>query len=337
MNPKKYDAIYVTSPPIFGAVSAFILSKLYGVPYFFEVRDLWPDAAIETGHITRKNILFKVSKYLEKILYRNAKTVIPVTKRSESIIKESCPEINTKVIYNGVDLRHFKPPVNAGSNTNNTSRESKFTVGYIGTIGVIHDLRTVVKAAKLLENQSDIEFVIIGDGSQSFHLREAINEMHPKNLKWLGTKAHHEVPVLMSKLNLGLNPVYNTRVFESIITVKFFEYLACSIPVINMAGGILKDVGETSRAAVTIKPEDPDILAETILNLKANPTLMAEMARNGRPFVEKYFDREKWVGELGILLEESLSHGIASQNIVSEANQDTANSDSTMRLPDLPW
>ncbi|MCC5926927.1 MAG: glycosyltransferase family 4 protein [Bacteroidetes bacterium] len=337
LNPKNYDAIYVTSPPIFGAVTGFLLSKLYGIPYFFEVRDIWPAAAIETGHINSNNVLYKFSKFVEKKLYKHARIVIPVTRRSETLIKDACPDIETKVIYNGVDLRRFKVYEQKEAGVQPIKNKNTFTVGYVGTIGVIHDLKTVIKAAKLLEDHTDIEFLIIGDGSQSVQLRQVIDEIQPKNLEWVGLMHHNEIPKVMAKLDLGLNPVYDTKVFESIITVKFFEYLACNVPVINMASGLLRDVGDASNAAVTIQPENAELLADTILELKANPALRSQMSQNGRPFIKRYFDREKWVGELGRLLERSILEANSSHIPVGKTHSDRTRHDQSINLPDLPW
>ena len=304
MHPRKYEAVYATSPPIFGAISGLVLSRLYRVPFFFEVRDLWPDAGVETGHISKFNLLYKCSKTIERLLYRKADLVIPVTRRSEQLIKKTCPQANTFVIYNGVDTGHFKPVENAITKIDETPAPNTFRIGYVGTIGVIHDLDTVVKAAKLLEPHEDIEFVIIGDGSRSLHLQEALNHHKPRNVKWLGIKEHDKIPAYISTLDLALNPVYGTEVFESIITVKFFEYLACEVPVISMARGVLEEVGAASGAAVTIAPEEPELLAETIMVLKNSPAQRSAMKAKSRSFILQYFDREKWM----TLLSENLKN-----------------------------
>ena len=100
-------------------------------------------------------------------------------------------------------------------------------MGYVGTIGVIHDMDTVIRAAKLLEDDPDIGIVLVGEGSQSNQLRRIIQDLSPNNVYWLGNRPHDCIPAYLSQLDVGLNPVNDTPVFESILTVKFFEYLAC--------------------------------------------------------------------------------------------------------------
>ena len=54
---KKYDVIIATSPPLFVGVTGIILSFLKRIPLVFEVRDLWPESAIDTGMLTNKTLI----------------------------------------------------------------------------------------------------------------------------------------------------------------------------------------------------------------------------------------------------------------------------------------
>ncbi|MBP3193915.1 glycosyltransferase family 4 protein [Natronogracilivirga saccharolytica] len=326
MNPKKYDAVYATSPPIFGAISGLMLARLYRIPFFFEVRDLWPDAALETGQVEEKSLVYKISKYIERVLYRHADLVIPVTRRSEELIKITEPEARTHVIYNGVDVSHFRRVDKPYDIIDEPLRRDVFRVGYAGTIGVIHDLETVVRAAKMLEDEEDIEFLLIGDGSRSHQLKKMLDEHRPKNIRWIGSKSHKTIPAYLSTFDLALNPVFDTRVFESILTVKFFEYLACEVPVISTARGILKEVGEISKAAVTLPPEDPEVLARTILSLKKDEKKREQLRSNSRTFVETYFDRKKWAGELSEVLKSRLNRSTDSPTPHHSLHKDISSS-----------
>jgi len=122
---------------------------------------------------------------------------------------------------------------------------------------------------------------------------------------WLGNRPHDCIPAYLSQLDVGLNPVNDTPVFESILTVKFFEYLACGVPVINCARGIIREVGDASRAALTVEPGNPEALAAAIRQLKHDPALRARLSANARPFVEEHFDRKMWARRLAEALEEN--------------------------------
>lgn len=313
-NPKQYDLIYVSSPPISGAVTGALYSWLSGIPWVFEVRDLWPDAGLGSGTFSRKSLMYRISKGIEKQLYKSASAVVPVTRAAAEIVEKTSPGVKTYVVHNGVDCQRFKPepgraPADLLSVNEDVNSPKKFRVGYIGSIGIIHDFNAVVQAALLCKDDPEIEFVIIGDGSQRHKLQHLLDLHKPGNVKWLGLRPHEQVPAYINSFDLGINPVRKVKAFESIITVKFFEYLACDVPVISLAGGTLRAVGESSGSAITLPPGDYQGMAETIKRLKKNPDELAELKKGARSFVKKHFDRATLSERLADMLENFVKTG----------------------------
>ena len=69
------DLVWGTSPPIFQGVTAWMLARLKGAPFLFEVRDLWPAFAIAVG-VLKNPLLIRASLWLERFLYRRADRVM---------------------------------------------------------------------------------------------------------------------------------------------------------------------------------------------------------------------------------------------------------------------
>jgi hypothetical protein len=67
----KYDVIVVTSPPLFVGITAYVLSRIKRLPFVFEIRDLWPESAIDTGILKNKTII-KFAFWFEKFIYKKA-------------------------------------------------------------------------------------------------------------------------------------------------------------------------------------------------------------------------------------------------------------------------
>jgi len=65
------DVVVGTSPPIFQGATALVVASLKRVPLVFEVRDLWPDFAIELK-ILKNPLLIAAARQLERLLYRSA-------------------------------------------------------------------------------------------------------------------------------------------------------------------------------------------------------------------------------------------------------------------------
>ena len=75
---RNFDIILVTSPPLFVGITAVILSKLKRLPFVFEIRDLWPESAIDTGVLTN-NIIIKLAFWFESYMYKHAKMINVLT------------------------------------------------------------------------------------------------------------------------------------------------------------------------------------------------------------------------------------------------------------------
>lgn len=302
-NPKKYDVVYASSPPIFAAVAGCLIAKLLKTRFVLEIRDIWPDAAVDIGSVDRDSLMYKISKRVEYWLYKQSDMIIPVTETAASIIHERAPGKRIHVISNGVDLDMFKPVKNPETFIDESIDKQKFRVGYVGSLGVIHDLKTVVKAAKLCEDDPDIEFIIIGDGGQRQKFLNILKSEEPNNLKWLGLKEHDKVPAYISSFDIALNPVYGFDIFNSIITVKFYEYLACGVPVISTSNGLLKRVSEHSGGGLAIEPENPAKLACEIKKCKNNPQLLNDMKKKAQKYI-KTFSRKLLTQQLSETLKE---------------------------------
>lgn len=299
---KEFDIIYATSPPIFAGLTGALISKISGAKFVLEVRDIWPDAAVDAGKIEKNSFYYRVGKFMERMIYNMADKIIPVTKHSKEIINTRGGEGKATVIYNGVDLEHFYRRKQPQEEIDEPYDPHKFRVGYVGSLGVIHDLQTFVKAAKLLEDDPDYEFVIVGDGGARNKLEQCLEELKPGNITWVGLKSHSKVPAYISSFDIAVNPVYNAKIFESIITVKFYEYLACEVPVISLANGLLKEEGDKSQAVITIEPENAEKLAETITYLKSNKELLEHMQKKASSYIGNTYSRKEQAKRLSNLL-----------------------------------
>ncbi len=303
-HPKDYDLIYVSSPPLSGAVSAALFSRVTGIPWAFEVRDLWPDAMLGTDSARPDSLIYRLLKFIEKRLYRSASMVISVTDAAAEYVRRHDPAGPVHVVHNGVDPTVFfpRPATEAEERLPNQDiikkEKNAFRVGYVGSIGVIHDFEPVVRAAAECSDDPDIEFVIIGDGSQAEKLDLLLKQYEPGNIRWLGIKPYAQIPDYINTFDVGLNPIRNVRSFESIINVKFYEYLACEVPVINLGRGTIRETGDRSGAAITLQPGDYQGLARTIKELKADPEKLNNLKTGSRDFILKSYNRERLSGKL---------------------------------------
>ena len=306
-HPKKYDIVYATSPPIFAGIAGAVIARLFGAKFVLEIRDIWPDSAVDAGKIEEDSFYYRIGKRIERTLYRMADRIIPVTHCSEEIIANRGGDGKTSVVHNGVDLDHFYKREEPQEEIDEPYDHSKFRVGYVGSLGVIHDLDTFVQAAKLVEDDPEFEFVIVGDGGARDKLLEALEEYNPANITWVGLKEHEKVPAYISSFDVAINPVYNAKIFESIITVKFYEYLACETPVISLANGVMAQESQNYKSSLTLKPESPEQLAEALRSIKQGEMDLKSEVKDSRARIVANYSRKELAGRTSELLTDLLN------------------------------
>ncbi len=67
----KQDLVLASSPPLFVAISGYLTSRIKKIPFVFEIRDLWPESAIELG-VLRPKTAIKLAYSFERFILRKA-------------------------------------------------------------------------------------------------------------------------------------------------------------------------------------------------------------------------------------------------------------------------
>ena len=67
----RVDLVFATSTPLTIAIPAMIAKTFQRVPFVFEIRDIWPKAAIAVGML-KNPLAIAIAKWLEKLAYKKA-------------------------------------------------------------------------------------------------------------------------------------------------------------------------------------------------------------------------------------------------------------------------
>jgi len=147
------DVIVGTSPQFFTACAAYVVSRLKGVPYVFELRDLWPESIKAVGAMKDSRAI-RMLERLELFLYRKSAAVVSVTESFKKVlVRRGIPAEKIHVVTNGVDVSQFRPRPKDRDLTARLGLEGKFVAGYIGTHGMAHALETLIEAAERLQDR----------------------------------------------------------------------------------------------------------------------------------------------------------------------------------------
>ena len=297
LSGRKYDIVYVTSPPLFvGMIGKNIKRFFPKIKFIFEVRDLWPDAAIEMGQLNNKSYR-KFSYKLEASLYEKADHIVAVTNRfKKAIMDKGVGEDKISVIRNGSDLS-FKPVDIPKKFKEQFKKENEFVAIYAGNLGIAQNLKTLIDAAVMLKDEN-VKIILAGTGPDETLLQNYKKEVAAQNVIFTGEVPKEKMSEYFAIADCGIIPLKNIKVFERTIPSKLFDYMSANLPIILGVKGEAKEILIDSEAGIVFEPENAKDLAKKILYLKNNPQELEKMRLLGREYVKTNFDRNKLAAKL---------------------------------------
>ncbi|ETR73177.1 MAG: hypothetical protein OMM_07108 [Candidatus Magnetoglobus multicellularis str. Araruama] len=135
--------------------------------------------------------------------------------------------------------------------------------------------------------------IFIGDGKLKPELQKRAYEDNLDNCVFMDPIPKTQLIEKLKNADIGLMILDNIPAFYyGTSPNKFFDYIACGLPVINNYPGWLADLIHENRCGCAVPPDDPDALARALITLVDNPQRLKEMGQNSRKLAESRFDRE---------------------------------------------
>jgi colanic acid biosynthesis glycosyl transferase WcaI len=299
---KRPDVIHAIQPPT-TCLPAWVLSRIWRVPFTYEVQDLWPDTLRATGMVAKGGALGLVDRYC-RWAYRKAAAIRVISKGfRRELLSRDVPDRKISVIPNWVDTTRYKPvpvePRRDGAKT--------FRIIYAGNLGLAQGLDNVLEAAALLPPQSPARFVLIGDGVEAAALRRRALEMELANVEFIPHQPPEAMPPILSAADALLLHLRKDPLFSVTIPSKLLTYLSVGKPIIACAAGEPAEILEEAGAGIACVPGDPAALAAAASRMAALPeTALLDMGRAGRRFACAQFERREVISHIGRMLTQAV-------------------------------
>ncbi|MCL4868009.1 MAG: glycosyltransferase family 4 protein [Anaerolineae bacterium] len=300
----RYDLIYCTSPPLFAGGAGLALRFLRRTPLVFEVRDLWPESAVEMGELNNRRAI-QLSAWLANQCYRHSRHLIVVTEGiRQTLLNKGIPPTKITLIPNGANTDLFQAqPAAAATLRQQLQLQENFVVLYAGILGLAQGLETVLDAAALLSSHPRIQFLLVGAGPREQPLRDYTQNLGLTNVQFLGQQPREQMPIYLSLADLAVVPLRDVPVFHGALPSKLFDAWACQCPTLTSIRGEAQQLVEQAGAGRFVTPEDPAALAQAILTLSEQPEERQKMGERGREFVSRYYSRQAQASRLVSVLE----------------------------------
>ena len=300
----KYDIILVTSPPLFVGITAFVLSKIKRIPFVFEVRDLWPESAIDTGVLQNK-LIIKLAYWFENFIYKRAKLINVLTPAfREKLIEKGVPSEKIIFIPNAADFDISDKLLNSSFDRDQFRVENdldgKCVITYVGAHGVANHLIQVVDTAQELKKRgiNDVLFLLIGGGMQKEMLKDEVVKRKLDNVRFIDSVPKTEVFKYIYASDFGTSVLKKVDTFKTIYSNKTFDYMACKRPVLMVIDGVSRKLVEDAECGVYIEPENSIDFANQIEYLIGlDKTELERFGESGYNYAKNHFDRTVLAGK----------------------------------------
>lgn len=300
-----FDVVLVTSPPLFVGGSGYLISLFKNIPMIFEVRDLWPESAIDTGVLNNKWII-KMAYAFERFIYKKASLINVLTPAFYNTLKDVKKVSENKLIMipNAADfslseelLQNFDREIFRKEH----NLEGKFVITYVGAHGVANHLEQILDAGKALED-TNVLFLLIGQGMEKERLKQLATEKKVVNVRFIDPVPKKEVFKYILASEMGASVLKRIDTFKTVYSNKTFDYFSCKIPVLMAIDGVSRELVENAKAGIYVEPENIVEYSRIIREYLKNPERLKMEGECGYQYAKLNFDRqvlsEKYINEL---------------------------------------
>lgn len=282
------DMVIASSGPILIGLPGLVARYFRRKKLVFEVRDLWPQGAIELGIITNPVLKWVAYKF-EDFCYNSSDLIVALSPGMKDNIKQRFNHTKVVSITNGADLALF----GESNNGEFLNAHGDYAI-YTGNLGSVNNSGWLLETARILNSygRNDIKILLIGDGQEREAIDEAINKENLSNIMRLDLMPKLELVNFVQNALVSLVPLKGTPVLDHSSPNKFFESLAAGVPVIQNTQGWIKDFLEEHSIGFTVSPNNAKDLADLLVQLFDDKEQAKRMGKNAKMVAEKYFDKD---------------------------------------------
>lgn len=300
------DVVLGPSVPLLTGWAAARLADRYRVPFIFEVRDVWPDALVDIGGLKKNSLMYRVFRHVEKLMYRKAARISSTLPNlADHVAGSGSDPAKIVCIPNGVDLAPYNKPESYDGGAGR-----QLVVMYVGGFGLDHDVPTIIRAAKILQDEGDqrFRFIVIGGGVRKAQCEEEARSCQLRNLELRNPVPKTSLPEVQRDADILVAAITDSKSYRFGLNLnKLCSYFASARPVL-FSGNPPNDPVAESGGGISVKAEDPQAMVDGLRALaQREPAERIRMGESGRRYAQTTLSMEA----LGDRMEKMLASAIA--------------------------
>lgn len=302
-QPAKTPILIASNPPYAGILGIYFKLLKRG-KYYFLLQDIFPESAVMSGIMQPNSILFKLFNKLIYLTCKNSEKTIVLSSSMQAYLEQKYSDIKTKIKI--IENWAIEDIPTCKKQDNKFAQQHKlteiFTVLYSGNMGRLHDIETIATAATILQ-EKPIQFVFIGEGAKTKIIEQTIQTHQLKNILLLPLQPREILPLSLTACDISLVSLIPEA--ENIVAPsKLNGMLAAGRAIIGItqSNSYIDQLLTTSGAGINTPPNQPEQLAEIILELSQQPEKIRIMGEKARQLYETQYRFERALKEYEQLL-----------------------------------
>ncbi|MEC1522563.1 glycosyltransferase family 4 protein [Neobacillus niacini] len=287
-DKKRYDYIFVTSPPIFTGFVGIFAKYRYKSNFILDIRDLWPESLKGVG-VLNYPLILKILGILEIILYRKSDKIVINSLGFREYIQTKAKIEESKIVFipNGA----IKDELASIYKKENETKK----IIYAGNLGLAQNTDLINKLVPLLDEQG-IQLTIIGYGINKKKLVNSIKKY--KNVTIMNPLTRKQCFKIIAEHDIGLVTLKDEEVFKTVLPGKMIDYMTCGVPIVGVIDGYAKEIVEKERVGIASNNTDSQEILSHIMTLLNDDELRKDMAQREQQVILKNFNWETNINKL---------------------------------------
>jgi PEP-CTERM/exosortase A-associated glycosyltransferase len=283
-----FDLIHAHSPALNGLAGSQA-AKILGLPFVYEIRAFWEDAAVGNGSGREGSSKYRMTRALENRVVSRADRVAVICDGLRSdLITRGVDANKIFVSPNGVDLELFgDPPPRDVALATELGLGDMPLIGYIGSFYDYEGLEDLIAAMPHFKGAAkNAHLLLVGGGPVENALRQqAVISPARDRIHFVGRVPHAEVERYYSLVDVLAYPRKAMRLTELVTPLKPLEAMAQGRLVAASSVGGHRELIDDGVTGTLFAPGDPTDVARQVGALLANPQIWDKRRSDAKAFV----------------------------------------------------
>src|SRR6266849_231185 len=281
------DLIHAHSPALCG-LGALQAARSKGVPFVYELRAFWEDAAVDQNKTSARSLRYRLSRKLEDYVVHRADAVVGISQSIMDELKERKTD-PAKLFHvpNGVDTEKFSPVTRDEKLAAKLGLDSEPVLGFIGSLYRWEGVAWLVRAVSELRRRGTAcKLLIVGDGEEMPAVREAVRELNAGEfIQVLGRVPHGEIERYYSVVDVLVYPRHSIRLTELVTPLKPLEAMALGKAILGSDVGGIRELVKPEKTGVLYRADNVEDFCKQAKRLLSQTSLQRKLGQEAREFI----------------------------------------------------